>query len=104
MLRSVEEQIQKAMAEGEFDDLPGRGKPIDLEAYFSAPEELRMAYSMLKGGQFVPEEVRLLKDIEALKEEYKSCADEGRRERLRKSISDKSALASMLLERLRKTK
>ena len=104
MLRSVEEQIQKAMAEGEFDRLPGRGEPVDLDAYFSAPEHLRMAYSVLKSGQFVPEEVQLLKEIEALREEYKSCADEGRRAHLRRVIADKTTHASMLLDRLRRAK
>ena len=57
----IEAQIKKAMAEGQFDDLPGKGKPIDLKAYFDTPEHLRMAYSILKKADFVPEEVQLLK-------------------------------------------
>jgi len=27
---------------------PGKGKPLDLGAYFATPEHLRMAYSILK--------------------------------------------------------
>ncbi len=104
MLRSVEEQIQKAIAKGEFDNLQGKGKPIDLEAYFNTPEDLRMAYSILKGANVLPEEVQLLKEVEALKEEYKTCSDEERKTRLRRLIADKSAQASMMLERIRRAK
>jgi len=28
----AEEKIQEAIATGEFDDLPGKGKPLDLDA------------------------------------------------------------------------
>ena len=50
----IEDQISKAMAEGEFDNLPGKGQPIDLNAYFQTPESLRLCYSMLKNGDFAP--------------------------------------------------
>ncbi|HET9589851.1 MAG TPA: DUF1992 domain-containing protein [Anaerolineales bacterium] len=41
--KAVEAMIKEAMERGEFDDLPGKGKPIDLSAYFDTPEEVRMA-------------------------------------------------------------
>ena len=100
-LRSVEEQIQRAMAEGAFDDLPGKGKPLDLETYFSTPEHLRMAYSVLKSGDFIPEEVQMFRDIDELKAQLKSCSDEAERERLRKQISEKTLNLTVLLERHR---
>lgn len=31
------------MEQGVFDNLPGAGKPLDLEEYFAIPEEMRMA-------------------------------------------------------------
>ena len=104
VLKSVEEQIQRAMAEGQFDDLPGRGRPLDLEAYFSAPEHLRMAYSVLKSGDFVPEEVLLLREIDELKARLKSTLGEADRERLRKEIRGKTLNLTVLLERHRQTK
>ena len=55
--RFVDEQARRAMEAGEFDNLPGKGKPIDLKACFETPEDLRMAYSSLKSNNFVPEEV-----------------------------------------------
>ena len=103
-LRSVEEQIQKAMAEGAFDDLPGKGKPIDLETYFSTPEHLRMAYSVLKSGDFIPEEVQLFRDIDELKAQLKACKNEDERSRIRKQLSEKTLNLTVLLERHRQTK
>ncbi len=63
----IEEQIQKGMSEGLFDNLPGKGKPINLDAYFQTPEDLRICYSLLKNGEFIPPEVEMLKEIELLK-------------------------------------
>ena len=63
----VEEKIRAAMAAGEFDNLAGKGKPLDLTAYFATPEEVRVGYSLLKSAGFIPEEAHLLKEIESLK-------------------------------------
>ena len=39
----VESMIKEAQKRGEFDNLPGKGKSIDLTAYFETPEEVRVA-------------------------------------------------------------
>ena len=49
--KNVDEKIREAIARGEFDDLPGKGKPLDLDAYFATPEHL-------KNGLLHPEERR----------------------------------------------
>ena len=102
--KGVEELIKAAIARGEFNDLPGAGEPLDLNEYFQTPEEVRMGYSLLKGGGFVPEEVQLLKDIEALVEELTNCSDEGRREGLYKSVRDKRLGYTLLMERAKRAK
>jgi len=102
VLKSVEEQIRKAMAEGEFDNLPGRGQPLSLEAYFSTPEHLRMAYSVLKSGDFVPEEVQMFRDIDDLKTRLNSSTNTAERERLQKQIREKKLNLTVLLERHRR--
>jgi len=71
----VEEQIRKAIADGEFENLRGKGKALELESYFQTPESLRMAYSMLKSAEFVPEEVRLMQELDVAKAELSACAD-----------------------------
>lgn len=100
----VEEQIKKAVAKGEFDNLPGRGQPLDLDAYFNTPEGLRLCYSLLKNGNFVPEEVQMLKDIEALKEQHAACLDEEKKNRLAKTISEKVLLFNLAMEKYRQSK
>jgi hypothetical protein len=101
-VRGIEELIKDAMAKGEFDNLAGKGQPLDLGAYFDAPDHLRMGYGMLKGAGFVPEEAQLLKDIAALREELRACTDEARRKELSKIIQEKNISYSLLMERSKK--
>jgi DnaJ-domain-containing protein 1 len=101
---SVEEQIKKAMAEGAFDNLAGKGKPLDLEGYFQTPEHLRMCYSILKNGDFVPEEVQTLKEIEALKEQLSACSDEIQRKQIAKTINEKMLSVTSAMERYKRNK
>ncbi len=56
----AERKIAEAAERGEFDDLPGRGKPLDLEDDALVPEDLRMAYRILKNAGYVPAEVEAL--------------------------------------------
>lgn len=96
---SIEEQIRRAIEAGEFDDLEGKGKPIDLSAYFAAPEDVRLGYAMLKSNNFVPEEVERLKEIGELNERLASCADENEKKALVKALQEKNLALSLILER-----
>ena len=99
---AIEKQIKEAMARGEFDDLAGKGKPLDLEAYFNTPDDLRMAYSILKSNDFVPEEVEIMKEISALKERLATAVDESDRTAVRKKLDERSLALSLLLDRRRR--
>ena len=103
-VRGIEALIQAAIRRGEFDDLPGKGRPLDLDPYFQSPEDVRMGHSILKNGGFVPEEVQLLKDVESIREELKSCPDEARGEELRRALREKSLSYSLLMVRARRKK
>lgn len=46
----AEKRIEEAQAKGEFDNLPGRGRPLELEDMSHVPEELRMAYKILRNA------------------------------------------------------
>jgi hypothetical protein len=59
----VEERIKKAMKEGEFENLPGSGKPLNLDDDQFVPEDLRLAYKILKNADCVPPEIELKKEI-----------------------------------------
>jgi hypothetical protein len=56
----AEKKITEALEKGEFDDLPGRGRPLDLQEDPLVPEDLRMAYRILRNAGYVPEEVKRL--------------------------------------------
>jgi hypothetical protein len=94
----VEEKLRQAFAEGEFDNLPGKGKPLDLTAYFATPEELRLGYSILKNAGVIPQEIELLKEIDRLKEAFASCADQDEKERLKREIDHKTLKFDLLVE------
>lgn len=98
----VEEQIQRAMAEGEFENLSGKGKPLELESYFQTPEPLRMGYAMLKSAHCVPQEVELLKEIEELQSRRHSCNDPEQKRRLERLIQEKILAVNVLLEKPRR--
>jgi len=61
--RIAEQRIREAIERGDFDRLPGRGKPLDLDDDADVPAELRVAYRILKNSGFVPPEVELRRDI-----------------------------------------
>ena len=51
LLYLAERKIEEAIERGEFDDLPGAGQPLDLDDLDpSLPEELRLAYRILKNA------------------------------------------------------
>jgi DnaJ-like protein len=80
----AEQKIREAMARGEFDNLPGAGKPLVMEDCAGVPEELRMAYKVLKNAGCVPPEVELRKEIVTLRNLLATLEEgEERRTRLR---------------------
>ena len=100
--RSIDAIIQEAMARGEFDNLPGAGKPLDLSAYFDTPEEVRVAYSILKNADVLPQEVELLKEIAILKDELDACTDPAGKKNLRKAIDDRLLKYHVMVEKRKK--
>ncbi len=98
--RIAEKKIRDAMAEGKFDGL-GRNQAIDLEEYFKLPEEIRMAYSVLKSAGCVPEEVELLKEVDRIKNEMAHAPDAASREKCRTALSDAELRLRLALERKR---
>jgi hypothetical protein len=100
--RKADEKINEAIAKGEFDNLPGKGKPLDLRAYFSTSEHLRMGYSILKSAGIIPEEIELLKQIEGLKKSLGSCTNQIEKRAIQKQLSEKITNFNMRMERYRK--
>ena len=98
----VEALIKEAQARGEFDNLPGEGKPIDLTAYFETPEEVRLAQSLLKNAGMISPEVQLLKEIAELRQVQEAVTDETKKQEIKKQIQQKQIEFNLMLERQRK--
>jgi DnaJ family protein C protein 28 len=61
---SIEEIIRRAMEEGEFDDLPGKGKPLQLDNNPHQDPEWRAAHNILKSSGFSLPWIEALREIE----------------------------------------
>jgi len=97
--KMVESMIKDAQERGEFDNLPGKGKPIDLTAYFDTPEDIRVAQSVLKNAGMTSREVALLKEIAELKQALLVVANEKKKEEIKKQIEEKQLNFSLMMER-----
>jgi hypothetical protein len=62
----VETRIRDAQARGDFDDLPGVGRPLPDEDLTGVPESLRVAFRILRNAGCVPPGVAALRDLDAL--------------------------------------
>src|SRR5262249_49098561 len=62
----VENRIAEAIARGEFDHLPGAGKPLELEDDALVREEERVAFGIMKTSVYVPPEVERFAEAERL--------------------------------------
>jgi len=79
--RLAEETIQAALRRGEFDDLPGAGKPLSLDDDSAVPESLRVAYRILRNAGCLPPEQQMrqeIRELEGLLQHLDSAADEQR--------------------------
>jgi hypothetical protein len=102
MSYSVDKLIEEWLAENEGEELPGKGKPLNLDEYFSWPEDLRLGYSLLKNSGHLPEEVEQLREIKRLEEELRTCPDANLRTRLERRLREKQVQLSLRLEQSRR--
>lgn len=77
----VEAKIAEAQRAGAFDDLPGAGKPLDLDDDRLVPEDMRMAYRILRNAGFVPPEVEARREAANLRKLIAATADHPERRR-----------------------
>jgi hypothetical protein len=82
----AEQKIQQALQNGEFDRLPGAGKPLVMDDLSHLPPEVRMAYTILKNSGFVdaPQDMRrpLLPDAELKRSSPEEGTTNGRLRKL----------------------
>lgn len=62
----AERRIAEAIGRGELENLPGEGRPLDFGDDALIPEDLRLAWRILRNAGLVPPEVQALREIAGL--------------------------------------
>ncbi len=71
-----ERRIREAMERGRFNDSPLKGTKLVFKVNPYVPEELRLAYKLLKDAGLIPREMEIRKEIRTLKEMLRTIDDE----------------------------
>ena len=95
-LKIVEQRIREAQENGEFDNLPGQGEPLNLEDDSHIPEDLRLAYKILKNADCLPPELEGKKEIRQMKDMMENIPDEKEKYLLIKRINFKIMKLNMM--------
>ncbi len=86
---SVDRQIREAMERGEFDNLPGAGKPLPDDWYRASDESWWITRKMRSEGistaDLVPPPVRLRRERDGIQEALRVCRTE---EQARQVVTD----------------
>ncbi len=85
--RIVEERIKKAQYQGMFENLPGTGKPLDFSDDRHIPEDLRLAYKILKNADCIPPELEIRKEIQRTEDLLADMKDTAERYRILKKLN-----------------
>lgn len=75
-MRSIDEMLQAAASEDNMLNIPGKGKPLNLDDYFKPGDEFRVAGKILKENQVLPPHLQERKDAEELTAKAKLLLEE----------------------------
>jgi hypothetical protein len=92
----IEKKIKEAQKKGEFDHLPGSGRPLRMENDSQIPDDLRLAYKILKNADCLPPELQLKKEIRQMEDLLTSIPDEKEKYRQIKKINFKIMRLNMM--------
>ncbi|XXM70687.1 DnaJ family domain-containing protein [Lysinibacillus sphaericus] len=96
-----EQRIKKAQEDGEFENLPGYGKPQNLDDDLSIPPALRMAHRIMKNAGYSTEEMDMKKEMMRIEDLIRVCEDESEKEELQKSLNEKMVRYNSMLSKKR---
>jgi hypothetical protein len=100
--RLADSRIQAAIARGEFDDLPGKGKPLPRDELARVPADLRMGLRILRNADCVPPELEARKESARLGALIATAGTEEERTRLCRLRADAELRYRILAERRRR--
>lgn len=82
----AEERIQAAIRRGELDNLPGRGRPLELDDDSGVPPELRVVYRILRNAGCVPPELELRNEVDELELRLERVASDAEQRRIQRRL------------------
>ncbi|MBP1917084.1 hypothetical protein J2Z23_004069 [Lederbergia galactosidilyticus] len=98
----TEEKIRKAYEEGAFDHLPGAGKPLPPDPLKGIPDDLKMAYRMMKNAGFSPDEMDVKKEIMSIEDLIRHSENKMEKEDLGNQLNQKLLEYNRLMSKKRK--
>ena len=91
--------VREAEKSGELRANKHFGKKINLQDEFAqTPEELKIAFKVLKNSGFVPGEVNLFRELEGLRKKLAEETDEDERKAIQKQMADKQLKIQLFAE------
>jgi hypothetical protein len=98
----AESKIRAAMDRGEFDDLPGYGRPLPADGLSRVPAGLRMGVRLLRNADCLPPELEARKEAVRLGTLIATTGDPQERSRLRRLRAEAELRYALLAERRRR--
>lgn len=98
----AERRIRQAQLEGEFDDLPGKGRPLPPDKFADLPQEIRLAARVLANSGYAPEEVSLLRALNEARRSVETAGAGDERARLMRAYLDAELRYALAMERHRR--
>ena len=95
----AEAKIRAAIENGEFDELPGRGKPLARDDMARVPPELRMGYRVLRNAGCLPPELEARKEVARLGALVGATADPNERANLSRLRREAELRYELIVER-----
>lgn len=93
----ADQRIEEAIRKGEFKDLPGHGKPLELEDLSGVPEDLRMSFKVMKNAGLLPEELQLRAECASLENLLAACHSKDEQGKLGRKLTEKKLRLEELL-------
>ena len=99
---ALEAQVRAARERGEFENLPGQGKPLQLDDLDHLPSEQRLAALLMRNMREVPVAVTLVREIRAFRAAIEHSDSEQERRRILGLLQQKlgELSAALVLEDL----
>ena len=98
----AEAKIGAAMARGEFDNLPGNGRPLPRDELSRVRPELRMGFRLLRNSGCLVPELEARKEVARLGALVAATGDAQERARLSGLRADAELRYALLVERGRR--